>query len=147
MSFYLAAYFISSPRVLFASANSGFLANRRRAALRPGCFAALHATLPKKPIADVDRSYGAPAVALSQVRRTDGGRRTGGPRNSQVEIAKFGVSFGEAEGGRRYTLRGAMCSRQRPVYTACGSPFIAPLMIWVLATLIGNADRLEFYSN
>jgi hypothetical protein len=30
---------------------------------------------PKKPIGNVDRSYSAPAVALSQVRRTDGRRR------------------------------------------------------------------------
>jgi len=52
----------------------GFLANRRRAALLPRCFAALHAT-PSKNVGNFDRSYSAPAVALSQVRRTHGGRR------------------------------------------------------------------------
>ena len=54
----------------------GFLANRRRAALLPRCFAALHATPPKNESETSDRSYSAPAVALSQVRRTDGRRRT-----------------------------------------------------------------------
>ena len=53
----------------------GFLANRRRAALRQVLRrSSRHST--EKRIGNLDRSYSAPAVALSQVRRTDGRRRT-----------------------------------------------------------------------
>ena len=76
MSFSVASYFTCSPRASSASATSASSPTAGAAALLPRCFdcSSRHST--EKRIGNLDRSYSAPAVALSQVRRTDGRRRT-----------------------------------------------------------------------
>jgi hypothetical protein len=61
----------------------GFLANRRRASLLPRCFA-------EKRIRNLDRSYSA-AVALPEMRPTDGHHRTIHSRTTHPSLAPFNL--------------------------------------------------------